>query len=610
MKARRILLALALAAPVGGRAAPALRVAKAAHDPRSILVRRRDVTATNAPRVRGVRLEPHRTAPIDAPHIRHERFRKFRLPVGVTVEAALAEIARTQPELEAIPDRILYAYRAPDDPMYAQSWGLSNTAQTVNTISPFGMKPGNPGAAGKDIGAEAAWDFQSDCSSVIVAVIDTGVNYNHVDLAPNMWVSTDPSYPNHGYDFFEGDDDPTDLDGHGTHVAAIIGAKGDNTTGVTGVCWSVQIMALRALGPTGQGQLSNVVNAIDFAVAHGAKVINMSLGGAGSDPAMENAIADAEAADVVVVSAAGNDGSDNDATPNVPCNSGGDGSLCVAALTQNFELADFSNYGATSVHVAAPGTNVVSTYNGTVTQISPSMTSGWTIVNNIASPGGWGYAVANGGTLQVLVNPTNLLSSTNGYGANATDHFYRTIDASGADVALFEWLDTIDTQMTDEILVHCKGAGGDPTSSGTQLFSDSFLGGLAINYETVQIPVGCQTSTATFGFQLVSDASGTGRGLAVGDVLVQKTVLDTTSYGVLSGTSQATPFVAGVAALVRAFRPTASAARVVEAIKNGGTPVAALVGKTSSGKAVHALGALSYLAAPKNVTVELQPPSP
>jgi subtilisin family serine protease len=458
-----------------------------------------------------------------------------------------------------------------------------------------------------DIGAEDAWDFHRDCSSVIVAVIDSGIKYDHDDLAPNMWT-------NLGYDFVSDDSDPMDEQGHGTHVAAIIGARGNNLTGTAGVCWNVQLMALRVLDALGQGSTSNVIRAIQFAIANGAKVINLSIGAPGANPPLADAIAAAEAADIVVVSAAGNEASDNDATPIFPCNGGGEASLCVAALSQNYALASFSNFGATTVDVGAPGLNVVSAWPGAVTEVAPSMTSGWTFANSTTAPFGWGYAVANlvgGGTLDLIVNPRNFLQSAQNpsYASNSTDRVYRALDASGANAVTLHWTNAVDTFATDFLRVRCAAAGGDPFPSGTLISSQSFAGGTQLAAAAAVVPDGCQTATATFGFQLESDGADQRRGVALAEVVLRKTTNDPDRYAVLSGTSQAAPYVAGVAALVRSYRPYADARRVVEAIKNGGRPIDALSGKTSTGKAVHALGALSYLAAPTNVSAELVVPA-
>jgi subtilisin family serine protease len=576
------------------------------HVPGTLLVRRKS-NAAPAPRFRGARLE--RSSTIELPSVGAEPkppFEKYRLPEGVSVEEALDELARERPDLEAYPDIRVHALRVPNDPLHPESWGLKNSAQTVSTIAPFSVQP-STGTAGMDIGAEDAWDFHRDCSSVIVAVIDSGIKYDHDDLAENMW-------PSRGYDFVDDDNDPMDEQGHGTHVAAIIGARGDNEIGIAGVCWNVQLMALRVLDAVGQGKTSDVISAIQFAIANGAKVINLSLGAPGANQPLAEAIAAAEAADIVVVSSAGNQASDNDATPMFPCNGGGEASLCVAALAQNYALTSFSNFGATTVDVGAPGLNVVSAWRGAVTEVAPSMTSGWTFVNSTAAPFGWGYSVANlvgGGSLNLLVNPRNFLQSAQNpsYAPNSTDRVYRTLDASGANAVTLHWTNAVDTFASDFLRVRCAAAGGDPFPSGTLISSQSFAGGTQLAAAAAVVPDDCHTATATFGFQLESDGANQRRGVALAEVTLRKTTNEPDRYAVLSGTSQAAPYVAGIAALVRSYRPYADARRVVEAIKNGGRPVEALSGKTSTGKAVHALGALSYLAAPTNVSAELVVPA-
>jgi subtilisin-like proprotein convertase family protein len=152
-----------------------------------------------------------------------------------------------------------------------------------------------------------------------------------------------------------------DDNGHGTHVAGTIGAVGNNGVGVAGVNWHARIMALKFLDSSGSGYTSDAVRALNFAVAHGAKVVNASFGGGGYDQAMATALANARAKGVIVVAAAGNDGTDNDANPVYPANYTGDNLVSVAATDRNDRLASFSNYGRTTVDIAAPGVGIYST---------------------------------------------------------------------------------------------------------------------------------------------------------------------------------------------------------------------------------------------------------
>ncbi len=287
------------------------------------------------------------------------------LAPGQSVEQAVKAYAN-DPNVEyAQPNYIYHALAIPTDPQYGQLWAAKNTGQTISsgTYSP------NFGTAGADMNLESAWDIQSDCSSVVVAVVDTGINYNSQDLSANMWTGN----TNHGQNFATDGaaGDPMDLSGHGTHVAGIIAAAANSVGGV-GVCWNAQLMAVRVLEAAGYGYTSSIVAGINYAVANGAKVINMSLGGGYYDAAMNTAITNAQTAGVLVVVAAGNSASNNDAAGSevYPCNYTQANLICVAALDQNYALAYFSNFGVTNVDVGAPGTNIYSTWAGTNTTMT------------------------------------------------------------------------------------------------------------------------------------------------------------------------------------------------------------------------------------------------
>jgi thermitase len=274
---------------------------------------------------------------------------------------------RDDPDVEyAQPNYIYRATVAPNDTQFGQLWALTNVGQSIGTAT-YTPASGTPGA---DINVQKAWDHITDCSSVVVAVVDTGVNYTQEDLAGNMW-NGGPGFPNHGTDFVANDNDPMDLNGHGTHVAGIIGALGNNATGTTGICWKASIMAVRVLDAAGNGTSAGVIQGVSFAVSQGAKVVNMSLSGGGAfDRAFSDAITNAQANDVAIVVAAGNEANDNDAGgTRYPCNFTHPNLTCVAALDQNYALASFSNWGAASVDVGAPGTNILSTWAGTSASI-------------------------------------------------------------------------------------------------------------------------------------------------------------------------------------------------------------------------------------------------
>jgi thermitase len=287
---------------------------------------------------------------------------RVRIATGQSMDQVLATYQSDPRVASAQPNYFYRNAAVPNDAQYGQLWAFNNIGQTVGTGSYVPMS----GAVGDDMGLEPAWDHVADCSSVVVAVIDSGINYTHEDLASNMW-NGGAGIPNHGHDFVDNDNDPMDQSGHGTHVAGILGAVGNNGTGTTGVCQRTRIMAVRVLDATGVGTTATTLQGIGFAVTHGARVINMSLTGSGGfDPALSDAITQAQNADVVVIVAAGNEGRNIDLAGNAafPCAFTQPNLLCVAALDQNYALAVFSNWGPTSVDLAAPGTNILSTGGG------------------------------------------------------------------------------------------------------------------------------------------------------------------------------------------------------------------------------------------------------
>ena len=219
------------------------------------------------------------------------------------------------------------------------------------------------------IGAPEAWKLHKGDKKFIVADIDTGIDYNHEDLSFNLWRNPDTAKDTGtvGYDFVHNDTLPFDDNEHGTHTAGTIGAVGGNGIGVSGVSQRVSLMALKFLSGEGSGTTADAVRAIDFAIAHGAKVLSNSWGGKGDqdNKALGDAIDRAKAADILFVAAAGNDSADNDGTDaSFPAALPNDNIISVAATDSNDSLAFFSNFGKKTVHVAAPGVKVYSTVPG------------------------------------------------------------------------------------------------------------------------------------------------------------------------------------------------------------------------------------------------------
>ena len=268
------------------------------------------------------------------------------------------------------PDFAIRPTAVPNDPSFTDQWGLRNTGQSG-------------GSRGGDIAAVAAWDVTTGSRSVVVAVIDSGFDYTHPDLAANAWRNPGEVPGDgldndgngfvddvHGWDFANDDADPMDDDGHGTHVAGTIGAVGDNGVGVTGVSWQVSIMGLKFLDAEGSGSISDAIAAISYATRmrreFGVNVVatNNSWGGADRSLALRAAIAEGGAAGILFVTAAGNDGVNGDRRANYPANEDLDAVIAVTATNRSNRLPAFATYGPVHVDLAAPGAAIRSTVPG------------------------------------------------------------------------------------------------------------------------------------------------------------------------------------------------------------------------------------------------------
>jgi subtilisin family serine protease len=291
---------------------------------------------------------------------------------------ALVAFLRSQPDVVyAEPNYVVRAVTTPNDQFFPLLWGLFNSGQVVNTT---------PGLAGADISATEAWDVSTGSRSVVVGVIDTGIDYGHPDLAANMWSAPAPfsvviggvtiNCPagSHGYNAITNACNPQDNQYHGTHVAGTVGATGNNGIGVAGVNWIASIIGAKFLDASGNGFTDDAVETIDFLVqtkaafagSSGAniRVVNNSWGGYGFSQALRDAVVLARDNDMLFVAAAGNDGSNNDLVPFYPAGYAVENVLSVAATGSSDTLASFSNRGGATVHLAAPGVNIASTVPG------------------------------------------------------------------------------------------------------------------------------------------------------------------------------------------------------------------------------------------------------
>ena len=266
---------------------------------------------------------------------------------------------------EAVDSSIVPVF--PHDPQFIEQWALQNSGQ-------------RGGKEGADISAPLAWATTTGSEEVVVAVLDTGVDYNHEDLKPNMWTrpasmeayqdadlgSVDDEY---GFNAVENASDPMDDNGHGTHCAGIIGAEGENDLGIAGVNWKVRIMPLKFMNAGGSGTTKDAIEAINYAINRkkagvNVRIISASWGSTQRSRALEDVIRKAYEADILFVAAAGNSSVSNDRTPHFPSSYNVPNVVSVAALDRNDQLAKFSNWGAKSVAIGAPGVDILSTWLG------------------------------------------------------------------------------------------------------------------------------------------------------------------------------------------------------------------------------------------------------
>ena len=264
------------------------------------------------------------------------------VPAGETVAGLVKAYQQSGLAAFAEPDYLVHtAATIPDDPKF-----LDGTLWGLNTID-----------------APDGWDAQTSASNIVVAVLDTGVRYTHEDLASNMWVN--PFDQSHGLNVLAGTNDPNDDSGHGTMVAGVLGAVGNNAIGVVGVAWSVRIMACKCFDKFGVGDISSCITCLDYARTNQARLINASWGFQTNSLAFENALSSLRAAGIILVAAAGNNATNIDQSPSYPSSYGFDNVVSVAYTTRDDQLGAASNYGARSVQLAAPGENIYSTFAAT-----------------------------------------------------------------------------------------------------------------------------------------------------------------------------------------------------------------------------------------------------
>ncbi|MDP2181609.1 MAG: S8 family serine peptidase [Actinomycetota bacterium] len=524
------------------------------------------------------------------------------LPEGATLAEAVAAYER-QPEVAFVqPNYISHIAAIPNDTYFTDLWGLHNTGQSDGTTD-------------ADIDAPEAWDITTGSSDIVVAVIDTGVDYNHPDLADNMWRNPGETAGNgidddlngyvddiYGYDFVNEDGNPMDDHGHGTHVSGTVGATGNNATGVTGVNWDVSIMAIKAGDRQGGFTSADEIEAVNYARAMGADVVNCSWGGSAEDLLLRSAIS---SAGMTFACAAGNLGRNADTYPFYPAAFNLGNIISVAATDRNDVRASYSNYGVTSVDVAAPGSSIYSTVRqvvyGTTPQALLFSDSMSTLSNWWAPTPGLGTPWTT--TTTSYVSPPRSASHMGYLNGEVADLILIPefdLTNSGALLRFNLWIDMSEgpdpnSLADDDIILLWVWDPSNP--AGYEWVPYYYFTGNSGGWVPIEILLNDFGSLngVSIAFQLRgANASLPGQGVRIDDVQIYSTASSgwQSVYGYSSGTSMATPHVAGLAALMLARNPSLTTAQIRSIIFGTVDKKAGLTGAIATGGRVNAYKAV------------------
>ncbi len=528
------------------------------------------------------------------------RIQRLILEPGTTVARALA-IYTNDPEVVFVePNYIINAQSLPNDTHFNNQWGLYNTGQVVN---------GYIGTAGVDMDLAQAWQITTGRVEVVVAVADTGCDYRHPDLAANIWTNSieasgisgvdddDNGLVDdlHGWDFADGDNAPMDTTGHGTHVAGIIAAEGDNGIGVTGVAWQVRIMPLRFMDALDQGTTADAIAAIEYAIDQGVQIINCSWGGNGYSRALEDVMTNANA---LFICAAGNEGLNTDERSYYPAGFNSPNVLSVAASDQMDNLAGFSNYGTASVDVAAPGIRIYGLQNGRQTLWQESF-DGAEMTNWTTAGVGNAWAVADPPYTQNLpalaINPqSNYTNNANTWArapvqdlsrASASQLTFQVIGRSEAEADNLYLEVSTDLDSWRPLALETGSAITDGGISGTMPYWMPVKADLGPWDGQDQVYIRLR-------FQ--SDQANTDTGFYIDDITLSASQADE-KYQFMQGTSMAAGFVSGLAALIRSQDLSLLPVDLKTIIENSVDLDQGLLAQTATGGRVNAFNALTLL---------------
>jgi subtilisin family serine protease len=506
----------------------------------------------------------------------------------------LIQQVKTDPRVEYVLPNYLYRLTSlPNDPKFQDGsmWSLKNTGQTVNK---------KPGSANADIAAFRAWDLEAgNQQDIIVAVIDSGIAYDHPDLKDNMWDGSNcrdennrpvaGGCPHHGWDYANNDNDPYDEMGHGTHVAGTIAARSNNSLGITGLSSKnkIKIMALKT-DRASDGLLSGeaILKAIMFAKYNGAKVINASYGGPGGE-GNRQAYQDALSGfDGLFIAAAGNDATNNDQVHQYPSDFDFDSIISVASMDNQDKLSSFSNYGPSSVDVAAPGSDIVSSVPGVIDEsfdsYSPSSLGPFTKTPNSS----WAPLQMKDGSVFLFTNIP---------GQNSPSPSYLTYNQSTN-------LGSTPRNGFFSAYVYCEGGSSTSDYVEAQVYNSGswipvgkfYQGDSSGKFTLVKLPFS-NLSGSDVKFRLNWVTADSNKFCAFLNLRVGLNGYSSGLYAYKQGTSMAAPHVSGLAGLLYSLSPNLSQSQARQLILTSGDPLPLLSGKISTGKRINLYSALSQL---------------
>jgi subtilisin family serine protease len=538
---------------------------------------------------------------------------------GLTTKEMLSELKSHPDVVLAEPDYIISIDAVPDDTDFDQLWALENTGQVVDE------EPGTPDA---DIDAPEAWDLVNpSAQKVIVAVIDTGVDYTHEDLSANMWTNDQELYGTvgvdddgngwvddiYGIDAINDDGDPYDDHYHGTHVAGTIAAVTDNGVGISGVTWNqAKIMALKFLGSNGSGATSDAVTCIDYLLEMNQRsennivVINASWGSTSSSETLKQALEEASSAGIIMSAAAGNDNNDCDGEQkHYPSSLDVPNVISVGATDQDDKLAYFSNYGASEVDIAAPGVNILSTIPGG----GYSPVSGDPFFDSMeAGKYNWDLDLTTGpwGITEEQSFHENMAWSDSPYGdyiqGESGEHLDYNLVSKAMDLSehagthlmlgfwLYKDLSTVVSSCgkQDGLYVEASGDNGETwTTLGSQTGSDP-------NWKSYSytIPDALLTNQFRIRFRLFVIPHGTADGVYLDKIGIGETNA-MGAFKFANGTSMAAPHVSGVLALAASLFPDETMDERISRLYSGGDRLDSLKSLTATDRRINLAGALA-----------------